>query len=135
MRQIRGAIGAAAINPALLTVAERIQYEGYLRREETNAVIVDMDRNDVTIKEIVRRTGHSRGLVRNVLRASVRTCSEFGRVRLSRICNGSTNNGRRGNAMAQSCGGGSRSRGSEAAHGSYQSGRRGVGGQKRRTGR
>jgi transposase len=68
MRQIRGAIGAATINPDLLTAAERIQYEGFLRREETNAVIVGMAKNDIPIKEIVRRTGHSRGLVRKVLR-------------------------------------------------------------------
>jgi transposase len=30
MRQVRVAVGAATINPALLTAAERIQYEGYL---------------------------------------------------------------------------------------------------------
>src|SRR5271166_3887180 len=68
MRQIRAAIGAATINPDLLTAAERIQYEGYLRREETNAVILGLAKNQVAIKEIVRRTGHSRGVVRKVLR-------------------------------------------------------------------
>lgn len=68
MRQIRMAIGAATINPALLTAAERIQYEGYLRREDTNRVILDLAKSGVPIKEIVRRTGHSRGLVRKVLR-------------------------------------------------------------------
>ncbi|MCK1335608.1 ISL3 family transposase, partial [Bradyrhizobium sp. 38] len=35
MRQVRVAVGAATINPVLLTSAERIQYEGYLRREDT----------------------------------------------------------------------------------------------------
>jgi hypothetical protein len=40
MRQVRVAVGAATINPALLTAAERIQYEGYLRREDTNAAIL-----------------------------------------------------------------------------------------------
>jgi transposase len=68
MRQIRRAIGAATINPGLLTAAERIQYEGYLRREEANAVILGLAKQGITIKEIVRRTGHSRGLVRRVLR-------------------------------------------------------------------
>jgi transposase len=68
MRQIRGPIGAAAINPDLLTAAERFQYEGFLRREETNAVIVGMAKSNIPIKEIMRRTGHSRGLVRKVLR-------------------------------------------------------------------
>lgn len=68
MRQIRAAIGAATINPDLLTAAERIQYEGYLRREDANAVILGLAKDGVPIKEIVRRTGHSRGLVRKVLR-------------------------------------------------------------------
>ena len=68
MRQIRSAIGAATINPDLLTAAERIQYEGYLRREETNAVILGLTKDGVPIKEIVRRSGYSRGLVRKVLR-------------------------------------------------------------------
>jgi transposase len=68
MRQIRGAIGAATINPELLTAAERLQYEGYLRREETDAAILELASKGIAIKEIVRRTGHSRGLVRRVLR-------------------------------------------------------------------
>ena len=68
MRQIRTATGATTINPSLLTAAERIQYEGYLRREDTNAAILGMAKDGASIKEIVRRTGHSRGLVRNVLR-------------------------------------------------------------------
>ena len=41
MRPIRAAIGAATINPALLTSAEQLQYEGYLRREDTNACVAD----------------------------------------------------------------------------------------------
>jgi transposase len=39
-RQIRAAIGATTINPELLTAAERLQYEGYQRREEVNAAIL-----------------------------------------------------------------------------------------------
>ena len=42
MRQIRAAIGAATINPALLTAPEKLQYQGYLRREEINAAILAM---------------------------------------------------------------------------------------------
>jgi transposase len=68
MRQIRAVIGSATINPDLLTAAERIQYEGYLRREEANAVILRLARDGIAIKEIVRRSGYSRGLVRKVLR-------------------------------------------------------------------
>lgn len=68
MRSIRTAIGATRINPDLLTKAESLQYEGYLRREATNAVIAALVRDGVPIKEIVRRTGHSRQLVRHVVR-------------------------------------------------------------------
>jgi transposase len=64
MRQVR----AATINPDLLTAAERVRYEGYLRREDTNTTIVKQAEMGVPIKEIVRLTGHSRGLVRRVLR-------------------------------------------------------------------
>jgi len=68
MRQIRQVIGSATVNPDLLTSAQRIQYEGYLRREETNAVVTAMAKDGLAIKEIVRRTGHSRKLVRSILR-------------------------------------------------------------------
>lgn len=68
MRHIRRAVGAMTINPDLLTAAERLQYEGYLHREDTNAAIFGLAKEGIAIKEIVRRTGHSRGLVRRVLR-------------------------------------------------------------------
>ena len=68
MRQIRSAIGAITIDPNLLTAAERLQYEGYLRREETNATILALSKSGTPIKQIVRQTGLSRKLVRHVIR-------------------------------------------------------------------
>ena len=68
MKQIRAAVGATVVDPKLLTSAERLQYEGYLRREETNAVVAGLAADGVPIKEIVRRTGRSRGLVRQIVR-------------------------------------------------------------------
>src|SRR6266550_3747008 len=82
MRQVRVAVGSAIINPDLLTAAERIQYEGYLRREDTNAAILKQAETGVSIKEIVRLTGHSRGLVRRVLRGQR---SDMFRVRESSL--------------------------------------------------
>jgi hypothetical protein len=82
MRQIRAAIGAATINPALLTAAEKLQYEGHLRREETNTAILAIAKEGATIKEIVRRTGYSRGLTRKVLRGQR---SDIFRVRSSSL--------------------------------------------------
>jgi transposase len=68
MRLIRASVGATTINPELLTCAERLQYEGYLRRKDTNAAIMALIRDAVPLKEIVRRTGHSRKLVRQISR-------------------------------------------------------------------
>jgi transposase len=82
MRQIRAAMGAAVIDPALLTFAETLQYEGYLRREETNAAVLAFSEQGVAIKEIVRRTGYSRGLIRKILRGQR---SDIFRVRKSSL--------------------------------------------------
>jgi transposase len=68
MRSIRQALGAGEVNPTLLTCAERLQYEGFLRREETNTAIRALADQGISIKEIVRRTGCSRQVVRRVVR-------------------------------------------------------------------
>ena len=68
MRDIRRAIGATTVDPDLLTAAERLQYEGYLRREEANTAVMSLAREGTAIKEIVRRTGLSRGTVRQIIR-------------------------------------------------------------------
>src|SRR5580700_5101004 len=68
MRQIRTAMGSTVIDLSLLTSAEKLQYEGYVRREETNASILSLSEDGVAIREIVRRTGYSRGLIRKILR-------------------------------------------------------------------
>ena len=80
MRQIRAAMGAAMVDPSLLTFAEKLQYEGYLRREETNAAILSLSEQGIAIKEIVRRTGYSRGLIRKIFADSDRTSSVSGRL-------------------------------------------------------
>jgi transposase len=68
MGGIRTAIGATTINPELLTCAEKLRYQGYLRRQDTHAAITALVSNGVPLKEIVRRTGHSRNLVRQISR-------------------------------------------------------------------
>ncbi len=71
MRAIRTALGATTINPELLTRAERLQYDGYLQRKQTNAAIMALVRDAVPLKEIARRTGHSRNFVRQVSRGTL----------------------------------------------------------------
>ena len=68
MRRVREVAGAATINPELLTAAERIQYEGYLRRGEANAAIRALAGAGVPIRQIGRRLGHSRKVVRALIR-------------------------------------------------------------------
>ena len=68
IRQIRAALGAATVDPRLLTVTERLQCEGHLRRENVNVAVMVLRREGVGIKESVRCTGHGRGMVRRVLR-------------------------------------------------------------------
>jgi Homeodomain-like domain len=67
MRTIRTALGAMTINPYLLTWAEKLQYEGYRRREEANAAILALAKDGVPIKRIARQLGCSRKLVRQVI--------------------------------------------------------------------
>ena len=68
MRQIRSTIGATLINPDLLSCAERLNYEGFLRREEVNGVILALAKDGVPIKPIVKRTSYARQTVRRVVR-------------------------------------------------------------------
>lgn len=67
MRQIRVVIGATTIDATLLTATERLQYDGYLRRKETDAAILALSKTGDSIKQIMRRTGHGRQLVRQVI--------------------------------------------------------------------
>lgn len=68
MRRIREGLGAETEDPSLLTCAERRQFEGAKRRDEANAAILARAREGMPLKEIVRRTGYSRGTVRRVVR-------------------------------------------------------------------
>ena len=68
MRMIRKAFGAGVVDPALLTSAETRQYDGWVRREGENAAVLALAKAGVPIKEIVRRTGKSRGIVRQIVR-------------------------------------------------------------------
>jgi transposase len=68
MKAIRQALGSTVIDPALLTCAERIQYEGFLRRQEDSKGIKALAAAGKSMREITRLTRRSRKLVRSVLR-------------------------------------------------------------------
>jgi transposase len=68
MPAIRKAIGVATLDPRLLTAVERLQFEGFQRRPQTNHMVRRMADEGVPIKRIVRLTGLSCGLVRQIIR-------------------------------------------------------------------
>jgi transposase len=68
MPPIRQALGSTVIDPALLTCAERIQYDGFVRRQDSHQAIKALAAQGVSIKAIARQTARSRKLVRGVLR-------------------------------------------------------------------
>lgn len=68
MTPIRRALGVGAVSPELLTSAERLQYEGFLRREEMNESVRALAGEGAPIKRIALRTGSSRQTVRRILR-------------------------------------------------------------------
>lgn len=57
-----------AVDPKLLTAAERLQYDGFQRRQQTNRMVRQMAGDAFPIKHIVRLIGLSRGLVRQIIR-------------------------------------------------------------------
>ncbi len=134
MRTIRSALGAAMIDPTLLTAAERLQYEGFLRREETTRHILALREAGHSIKEIVRRTRHSRKLVRQAVRGGR---GDIFRVRQSSLaawlpgCRCWVLNGMRAAATAPNSGGSCANRASAVPCASWPSGQPGGGGRSR----
>jgi transposase len=70
MHAIRKAVGVGTVDPSSLSAAERRQHSGWLLREAENATIPTLAAQGVAIKEIMRRTNKSRGLVRQVVRGA-----------------------------------------------------------------
>jgi len=85
MRAIRSAIGTPAITPELLTSAERLRYKSYMRREDTNTVIVTLARDGMSIKQIVRRLAIVAISFARSCVAGEPTCSKRGGARSTRI--------------------------------------------------
>jgi len=115
MRQIRTAIGAATVNPSLLTSAERIQYEGYVRREEDNAALSAWPRKG-------SQSGRSYVAPDIVEASSARFCaasdptsSDYVKARWNSTCPGSMGVGLLAIAMGRRSGGSSRGKGFVAA--------------------
>ena len=68
MKPLREALGVTTVDPDLLTSVERRQLEGAKRRDEINATVLALAEKGVSLKEIGRRQGLSRGTVRRIVR-------------------------------------------------------------------
>ncbi len=68
MRDLRRAFGRETLDPATLTAAEGVQVEGWRRRAAEAEAVRALHAEGVGLKEITRRTGRSRKLVRDVVR-------------------------------------------------------------------
>jgi transposase len=81
MRAIREVLNATVIDPALLTQAERIQYDGFLLRQDNTRTVKALAAAGRPIKKIARQTGRSGKLVRSILRGGggdvFRCCSSI----------------------------------------------------------
>mgnify|MGYP001774380649 CR=1 FL=1 len=75
-------IGAKTLDPELLTAAESLQYEGFLRRQQTNRMVLQMAEDGTSIRHIVRLIGLSRGLIRQTVRCER---EDVFRIRESRL--------------------------------------------------
>ena len=68
MKPLREALGITTVDPDLLTSMERRQLEGAKRRDEMNATVLALMEKGVSLKEIGRSKGLSRGTVRRIVR-------------------------------------------------------------------
>ena len=68
MKPLREALGVMTVDPDLLTSVERRQLEGAKRRDEINATVLALREKGVSLKEIGRSKGLSRGTVRRIVR-------------------------------------------------------------------
>jgi transposase len=68
MRVIAEEFRSGTLDPETLTCAEQRQYENWRRREAINQDISALAKAGLSIKAIVRKTGHARAIVRQILR-------------------------------------------------------------------
>ena len=76
MCQIKQAVGSNVVDLTLLTHAQRLQYEGHLRRQETNEAIWELKKKGTSSRQIVRQTGPAASWFARFCVASVLMCSE-----------------------------------------------------------
>jgi hypothetical protein len=102
MRSIR----ATTMDPKLLTAAERLQYGGFLRREDTNSAVLACTRTVCHLKRSCAGSATAEVWCARLSADCVRTSSGHGKARLIDICPCSTRSGTAVAATAPNCGAG-----------------------------
>ena len=82
MKPLREALSNDTIDPDLLTSMERRQLDGAKRRDAMRASVMTLRAANVSLKEIGRRTGLSRGTIRRIVRGE---CNDVFRPRQSSL--------------------------------------------------
>lgn len=125
MPAIRKAVGAATVDPERLTRAERVRYEGYLRREATGEAILALSRKGGRSRRSLARPATAASSSATWCAAWRATCSAPARAALRLICPGWRASGGRAAGTGRSCGGNFVREGSPVVCGWSESGRHG----------
>ncbi len=125
MHLIRAAIGTTTINPELLTCAEKLQYQGYLRRQETSAAIMALLRGGSRSKRSSAELGTAVNSFAKSAAAKARISSVSGRAHSTLTCHSWTHNGPQAAGMGQNSGAACECGASKARYVSSANGRRG----------
>lgn len=105
MNRIRTAIEATTIDPELLTCAEKLRYQGYLRRQDSHAVITALVSDGVPLKEIAAQDIVAIWFAK-LAAAAVRICSAPVKAPWTGICRSWTRSGQAAVATVPSSGAG-----------------------------
>lgn len=131
MRHIRTAIGAATINPDLLTAAERIQMRDIFAGKTPTPPFSGWPRTGRRSRRSFDGRGTAAALSVVCCAVNARISFASGRARSNSTCHGLTPSGRLDSEMARSYGESSKAKGSAAAFGSSANGPSAVGRRKR----
>jgi hypothetical protein len=118
LHQIRNAIGVMTVDPPRLTAAERLQYEGDLRRADANAGVFGLAKDGGPSGRASAARARGAGSCARSGALTAAPWSQAGRVRLRRTGHGATGHGPLAIATLPNAGGAARNRAFKARYGS-----------------
>jgi transposase len=82
IRAIREVLASTAIDPSVLTKAERRQWDGFQRRQEATDAVLELTSRGTPLKQVVRQLGLARMTVRRIVRGGG---TDMFRIRISSL--------------------------------------------------